>query len=68
LREHDLTDRELEILQWVTHGKTNPEIGSILDISTFTVKNHLQRVFKKLDVSNRAQAVGKFNAMMSNDV
>jgi transcriptional regulator EpsA len=66
--EHDLSDRELEILQWVTLGKTNPEIGSILDISTFTVKNHLQRVFKKLDVSNRAQAVGKCNSWVSNDV
>ena len=31
----------------------------ILDISTFTVKNHLQRVFRSLNVSNRAQAVSK---------
>jgi transcriptional regulator EpsA len=68
VREHDLTDRELEVLQWVTLGKTNPEIGSILEISAFTVKNHLQRVFKKLDVSNRAQAVGKFNTLVNSDV
>jgi transcriptional regulator EpsA len=68
VQEHDLSDRELEILQWVALGKTNPEIGSILDISTFTVKNHLQRVFKKLDVSNRAQAVGKFNLLMGANV
>ena len=40
-------------------GKTNDEIGSILDISTFTVKNHLQRIFKKIDVVNRSQAVAK---------
>ncbi|MDR7305612.1 XrtB/PEP-CTERM-associated transcriptional regulator EpsA [Rhodoferax saidenbachensis] len=63
--EHDLTDREAEILKWVALGKTNPEIGSILEISTFTVKNHMQRVFKKLDVSNRAQAVGKFRAWVN---
>lgn len=64
--EHDLTDREVEILQWVALGKTNPEIGSILEISAFTVKNHMQRVFKKLDVTNRAQAVSKITAFASN--
>jgi transcriptional regulator EpsA len=63
LQEHDLTERELEVLQWVALGKTNPEIGTILDISEFTVKNHMQRVFKKLDVTNRAQAVGKFQTL-----
>jgi transcriptional regulator EpsA len=63
---HDLSDREAEILKWVALGKTNPEIGSILEISAFTVKNHMQRVFKKLDVSNRAQAVGKFRAWINN--
>ncbi len=60
-----LTEREAEILKWVALGKTNPEIGSILDISAFTVKNHMQRVFRKLDVSNRAQAVGKFRAWVN---
>jgi DNA-binding CsgD family transcriptional regulator len=33
----------------------------ILNISAFTVKNHLQRIFKKLDVLNRAQAATKYN-------
>lgn len=56
----DLSQRELEILHWVCMGKTNSEIGQILDISFFTVKNHLQRIFRKLDVLNRAQAVAKF--------
>jgi len=63
---HSLSDREVEILHWVAMGKTNPEIGSILDISAFTVKNHMQRMFKKLNVTNRAQAVAKFNAVVSN--
>lgn len=54
-----LTTREIEILEWVRSGKTNIEIGMILDISAFTVKNHLQRIFKKMNVSNRAQAVGR---------
>ncbi len=66
LLQHDygLSARETEILHWVAAGKTNPEIGLILDISTFTVKNHLQRVFKKLDVSNRAQAVSRIKALL----
>jgi transcriptional regulator EpsA len=54
-----LSSRELEIMRWVRGGKTNQEIGTILDISAFTVKNHLQRIFRKLDVLNRAQAVAK---------
>jgi transcriptional regulator EpsA len=52
--------RETEIMDWVKQGKTNMEIGMILNISAFTVKNHLQRIFKKLDVLNRAQAVSKY--------
>ena len=58
-----LSSREYEIMDWVKHGKTNYEIGMILDISAFTVKNHLQRIFKKLDVLNRAQAVAKLSMM-----
>ncbi len=57
-----LSDREAEIMQWVAKGKTNGEIGSILNVSSFTVKNHMQRIFKKLDVFNRAQAVSTFNS------
>lgn len=56
-----LTSREVEIMNWVKLGKTNHEIGMILDISEFTVKNHLQRIFRKLDVINRAQAVSAFS-------
>lgn len=57
-----LSDREHEILHWVRSGKTNIEIGMILSISANTVKNHLKRIFQKLDVSCRAQAVAKLNA------
>ena len=63
--ESCLSEREEEILQWVALGKTNPEIGSILYISSFTVKNHLNNIFKKLNVSNRAQAVGKVTTLAS---
>lgn len=62
MREHALTEREVEIVEWVAMGKTNSEIGSILGLSLFTVKNHLQRIFKKMNVSNRAQAVAKLTS------
>lgn len=51
--------REVEILQWVREGKNNDEIGRILGISAWTVKNHLQRIYKTMGVSNRAQAVAR---------
>jgi transcriptional regulator EpsA len=54
-----ITLREQEILGWVCLGKSNFEIGAILDISPLTVKNHVQKILRKLDVVNRAQAVGK---------
>lgn len=63
IQDFGLSEREAEVLHWVSEGKTNSEIGSILDISSFTVKNHMQRVFKKLDVLNRAQAVSRLKAL-----
>jgi transcriptional regulator EpsA len=58
-----LSARELEIMQWVRIGKTNSEIAMILNLSTFTVKNHMRRIYRKLDVLNRAQAVGSLDRM-----
>ncbi|HSV48249.1 MAG TPA: XrtB/PEP-CTERM-associated transcriptional regulator EpsA [Ramlibacter sp.] len=58
-----LSERERQIMVWVAMGKTNPEIGCILCISEFTVKNHLKSIFSKLDVSNRAQAVARLTQM-----
>jgi len=58
-----LSARELEIMQWVRMGKTNSEIAMILNLSTFTVKNHMRRIYRKLDVLNRAQAVGSLDRM-----
>ncbi len=54
-----LTRREGEILKWAFIGKTNAEIGMILNISEFTVKNHVQNVLRKLGASNRTHAVAK---------
>lgn len=51
-----LTARELEVLQWLQEGKSNPEIGVILGISTHTVKRHVEKVLAKLGVENRYAA------------
>lgn len=56
-----LSRREREIMRWVRAGKTNDEIARILGISPRTVRNHLQSVFRKLEVTNRAQAVSRFD-------
>lgn len=55
-----LSRRECGIMALVKEGKTNEEIGILLDISIFTVKNHLQKIFKKLEVGNRSQAAFKY--------
>jgi len=58
-RTGNITPREQEILKWIYLGKSNFEIGAILAISPLTVKNHVQKILRKLNVVNRAQAVGK---------
>ena len=52
-----LTDRELEVLQLLAHGKSNKEIGAKLFISEFTVKGHLRSIFTKLNVLSRTEAI-----------
>jgi DNA-binding CsgD family transcriptional regulator len=54
-----LSEREIEVIKWIYYGKTNKEIGVILNVSHYTVKNHVQNVIVKLDAANRAHVVGK---------
>lgn len=51
-----LTPREREVMQWLAEGKSNEEISLILAISPHTVKNHLDKIFKKLGVDSRHAA------------
>lgn len=51
-----LSPREMEILQFVTHGLSNKEIATKLGISQQTVKNHMTSILKKLNVQDRTQA------------
>jgi len=51
-----LTAREVEVLYWVAHGKSNTAVSGILSITLNTVKKHLDRVYQKLGVENRTAA------------
>jgi two-component system NarL family response regulator len=54
-----LTARELEVLQYVRKGLSNAEIGRFLNVSMHTAKAHVASVLKKLDATDRAEAVGR---------
>lgn len=53
---NELTSRELEVLQLIARGECNKKIGESLFISEKTVKNHLYKIFQKLNVEDRTQA------------
>jgi DNA-binding CsgD family transcriptional regulator len=55
-RAYALTSREAEVLLWISRGKPNRDIGEILNISPRTVNKHLEQIFVKLGVENRAAA------------
>jgi DNA-binding response OmpR family regulator/DNA-binding CsgD family transcriptional regulator len=55
----ELTSREAQVLLWISRGKSNREIGEILNISPRTVNKHLEQVFVKLGVENRAAAAAR---------
>lgn len=60
LREHfSLTARESEVLLWIAKGKSNRDIGDILGLSARTVNKHLEQIYVKLGVENRASAAVK---------
>ncbi len=54
-----LTQRESEVLLWIARGKSNRDIGEILGLSPRTVNKHLEQVYTKLGVENRASAAIK---------
>ena len=53
----DLTERELQVLKGMAAGQSNAEIGRSLFLSEDTIKTHARRLFRKLGVNDRAQAV-----------
>ncbi|MBM7661952.1 DNA-binding CsgD family transcriptional regulator [Bacillus mesophilus] len=59
ISELPLTTREKEILHLILEGLNNQEVGSYLNISVHTVKNHITNIYKKLNVTDRVQAMTK---------
>jgi DNA-binding NarL/FixJ family response regulator len=55
-RAFSVTSREAEVLLWISRGKSNRDIGEILNISPRTVNKHLEQIFVKLGVENRSSA------------
>ena len=58
-----ISEREEQVLGWVREGMSNQEIGQQLGISPLTVKNHVQKILRKLGATNRAQAVARAMSM-----
>jgi transcriptional regulator EpsA len=54
-----LSGREAQVISLVRDGMTNQQIAGALELSPLTIKNHIQNILRKLEVSNRAQAVAK---------
>jgi len=52
----NLTVREAEVLMWLARGKANRDIGEILGLSPRTVNKHLEQIYAKIGVENRAAA------------
>src|SRR6266568_2673452 len=58
----DLTIRQQQLMVLVAKGLTNKEIASQLNLSEFTVRNHIHRILKQVDASNRSEAVEAIRA------
>jgi DNA-binding CsgD family transcriptional regulator len=54
-----LSPREAQVLDWVAQGKTNKEIGVILELSPRTVQKHLEHIYRKIYVESRTAAAAK---------
>lgn len=53
-----ITEREREVLQLLADGRSNKEIAARLNLSPNTVKTHVARLFEKLQVARRTEAIG----------
>lgn len=60
LLPNPLTQREMDVLEWVACGKTNRDVAEILGMSPRTVNKHLEHIYEKLGVETRTAAVAQF--------
>ena len=58
-----LTARETEILQFIAEGKSVAETATAFNLSSHTVTTHVKRIYGKLAVNNRVQAVNRAREM-----
>jgi DNA-binding NarL/FixJ family response regulator len=54
---HDLSQRQVEVMEAIASGRTNPHIAKALFLSEKTVKNHVNHIFARLEVESRAEAI-----------
>jgi DNA-binding CsgD family transcriptional regulator len=60
-----LSPREAQVLNWLSQGKTNKEIGRILELSARTVQKHLEHIYRKLGVETRTAAAARMYELHS---
>ncbi len=59
IEKYTLTEREKQLVLMIYKGFNNSQIAEMLHISTYTVKNHIKSIFKKLDLCSRAELMAK---------
>lgn len=62
-RERTLSGRELEAINMIARGKSNPEVATAMSVSVNTINTLLKRIFEKLEVSDRVSAVMRAYAL-----
>jgi DNA-binding CsgD family transcriptional regulator len=63
LQAAGMTLREIEVLRWISHGKSNAEIAEILRARPRTIQKHLEHIYEKLQVQTRGAAAAKARAL-----
>ncbi|MET9933765.1 helix-turn-helix transcriptional regulator, partial [Streptomyces sp. NPDC006324] len=59
----ELSRREVEVMDLIASGMTNQQIAATCFISQKTVKNHINRIFAKLDAGSRGEAIARWNGI-----
>jgi DNA-binding NarL/FixJ family response regulator len=61
----DLTPRELEVLTGIAKGFTYAELAEMLGVSTNTVRTYIKRIYQRLSVNSRSEAVYEYNQLLA---
>jgi DNA-binding NarL/FixJ family response regulator len=64
-QRHDLSSREIEVLTGIAKGFSYIEVATALAVSTNTVRTHIKRIYQKLSVNSRSEAVYEYNQLQS---